>query len=444
MTYSYLRIMAAKKHLIVIGGPTASGKTAWAIRLARQFQTEIVSADSRQFYREMQIGTAKPSEEELSRAPHHFIGNLSIRDAYSVGDYEREALHLLDELFERHSVVVLAGGSGLYIKALCEGLDDFPEVPAQVRKSVEDFFETEGLEALQEEVRRVDPAYFAEVDIQNPARLIRALAVWRASGRPFSQFRRRESSMRSFTPVYLQLHHPRAELYERINRRVDAMIEKGLVEEARQLYPQRERTALQTVGYQEWFDYFEGRYPYGEAVRLIKRNTRRYAKRQLTWMRRDGHWKHIGPEEWTTALEYIDLVRRQALFITQRPGNDPALLPFTENWEATTLPRTAVCLEQAEQVVGALPLFEIKGNYWLLPPFLLPGYQGSLHEKMLLHEAVHCTEYAPVFARVVNSIEPFLRQSGFENVDKIPAGVESQLPASFRHNDPRILFRDVT
>jgi tRNA dimethylallyltransferase len=435
--------MSAQKHLIVLGGPTASGKTAWAIRLALHFGTEIVSADSRQFYREMQIGTAKPGEEALQQVPHHFIDNLSIRDPYSVGDFEREALQLLDKLFERHDIVVLTGGSGLYIKALCEGLDNFPEVSPAVRKSVEDFFEAEGLEALQKEVRRIDPTYFAEVDIQNPARLMRALAVWRASGRPFSHFRRREGAARPFTPIYLQLHRPRAELYERINRRVDAMIEQGLVEEAGQLYPQRELTVLQTVGYREWFDYFDGRYPYEEAVRLIKRNTRRYAKRQLTWMRRDGHWKHVGPEEWTMALRYIELVREQGLRITQRPGNDPALTGLSHDWE-TQVPRLAACLETEEQVVGAIPLFKIKKTFWVLLPSWLPAYRQPHHTEVLLHEAIHCTEYASCFAGVEDSIEPFLRQMGFQDIEKIPAGADKILPASFHRKNPRILFRDGT
>lgn len=430
--------MAQQKYLIVIGGPTASGKTAMAIRIARHFKTEILSADSRQFFEEMTIGTAKPEEAELRQAPHHFIGHRSIQDSYSVGAYERDALDLLERLFEHHDVVVLTGGSGLYIKALCEGLDAFPAVPEAVRVEVQRFFEKEGLEKLQEEVRRVDPAYFAEVDRQNPVRLIRALAVWRSSGRPFSSFRKKKTASRPFTPIYLQLHLPRPVLYDRINRRVDLMLEKGLVEEARKLDPHREENALQTVGYSEWFEYFDGNISFDEAVRLIKRNTRRYAKRQLTWMRRDGHWKHIGPDEWETALAYIDLVRHRELYLVQKTQKAAVSGPAY----AAPPPDLMVYLQRGEQVTAQVPLYRHKNSFFIgspQPENILKDRQAL---KLLLHESVHCTEFADCFINLPREIEPFFREFGFENVagELLPKWAEALSPAV---GDPStiLLFR---
>lgn len=280
-----------QKHLIVIGGATASGKTAFAIRTALHFNTEIISADSRQFYREMNIGTAKPTPEELAQVKHHFIGHLRIHEAYNVGDFERDASALLEQLFQQYDQVVMAGGSGLFVKAVCEGLDVFPEVPEEIRAGVMEFFENRGLTALQEELRKSDPAYFAEVDLNNPSRLIRAVSVCRASGRPFSSFRRQAARPRFFEPVYIRMDWPREELYRRIDQRVDDMMRRGLLEEARTLYPFRHLPALQTVGYQELFDYFDQKTNLEEAVRLIRQHTRNYAKRQLTWMRRYGQWE---------------------------------------------------------------------------------------------------------------------------------------------------------
>ncbi|MBX2926735.1 MAG: tRNA (adenosine(37)-N6)-dimethylallyltransferase MiaA [Saprospiraceae bacterium] len=297
-----------QKHLIVIGGATASGKTAFAIRTALNFNTEIISADSRQFYREMNIGTAKPSAEELARVKHHFIGHLSIHEPYSVGDFERDALALLEQLFQQYDRVVMAGGSGLFVKAVCEGLDAFPEVPEAIRAGVMEFFENRGLAALQEELRQSDPVYFAEVDINNPSRLIRAVSVCRASGRPFSSFRRQVATPRFFEPVYVRMDWPRAELYRRIDQRVDDMMRRGLLEEARALYPFRHLPALQTVGYQELFDYFDRKINLEEAVRLIRQHTRNYAKRQLTWMRRYGQWESVAEgrfEDWKQSTLFV-------------------------------------------------------------------------------------------------------------------------------------------
>ena len=282
-----------KKYLIVVAGPTASGKTAAAVRLAKQYETVVISADSRQFYREMSIGTAKPTPEEMEGIPHFFIDSLSIFDTYTVGDFERDALALLDKLYQSHDVVVLAGGSGLFIKALCEGLDRFPDVPAEVRRKVEEGYREKGLEYLQDALRRADPDYFAVVDIRNPHRLIRALAVFEASGMPFSAFRNRQVAPRPFTPVYMLLEWDRQVLYQRIERRVDEMVQKGLVEEARRLFPHRGCNALQTVGYIELFDHFEGKTTLEEAIALIKQHTRNYAKRQLTWFRKQAGWIRI-------------------------------------------------------------------------------------------------------------------------------------------------------
>lgn len=294
-----------KKYLIVVGGATASGKTGFAIRLAQHFRTEIVSCDSRQFYREMSIGTAKPTPEEMHQAPHHFIGHISIEQPYTAGDFETDALALLDRLFLQHQSVILCGGSGLFIKAVCEGLDQFPEVPETIITDLQHDFETNGLAALQEELAASDPEYYQEVDLQNPRRLLRALSVIRASGQAFSAFRTRKSKPRSFQPVYLQMNLPREALYDRINRRVDLMMAQGLEAEARNLYPKRHLPALQTVGYQELFDHFDGSISLEEAIELIKRNSRRYAKRQLTWFRRDGFWESFQSDELDEALAFI-------------------------------------------------------------------------------------------------------------------------------------------
>lgn len=254
----------------------------------------------------MSIGTAKPSVSELAVVPHHFIDNLSIEFPYSVGDYERDALKLLDELYQKHQVVVLTGGSGLYQKALCEGLDEFPEVPADVRTNVIQLYETSGIEALQSVLQECDPDYFAEVDRNNPRRLIRAISVFQASGQPFSSFRKAQKTARPFIAVYLYLNPDRNELYERINQRVTQMVEAGLVEEARRLYPKRHLDALQTVGYQELFDYFDQKTTLEEALDLIRQHTRNYAKRQNTWARRDGFWKYVRPDEMETTLDELE------------------------------------------------------------------------------------------------------------------------------------------
>ena len=254
----------------------------------------------------MSIGTAKPTAEELHAAPHHFIGNLSIEEDYSVGDFERDALNVLQSVFLKNNVAILAGGSGLFIKALCEGLDEFPDVPSEVKNDVETFYQKKGIEALQQELEQSDPGYFKIVDKQNPMRLIRALSVIRASGKPFSFFRNQEKKVRPFIPIYINLHWDRAELYERINLRVDLMMEAGLLEEAKSLISYKNKNALQTVGYKELFDFFEEKITLDEAVSMIKQNSRRYAKRQMTWFRKDPHWKPFHPTDFQNIINYID------------------------------------------------------------------------------------------------------------------------------------------
>ena len=289
--------MSVKKKLIIIGGPTASGKTDCAIQLAQHFGTEILSADSRQFYKDMSIGTAKPQLSDLAKVKHHFIGNLSIKDAYSVGDFERDALAVLETIFEKNDTAIMVGGTGLYIRAVCEGLDVFPEVPLSIRDEFEAIFEKQGIKPLQKLLQEVDYEYFTKADIQNPMRLIRALSVWKASGKPFSNFLSGNKAERNFTPIYIALDMPRAVLYDRINRRVDAMMAEGLLEEVKALYPFRDLNALQTVGYTELFAYFDGDMTLDEAVDKIKQHTRNYAKRQMTWFRKNDFWQRFDPQK---------------------------------------------------------------------------------------------------------------------------------------------------
>ncbi len=294
-----------KKQLIIIGGATASGKTALGIRLGQHFSTEILSADSRQFYREMNIGTAKPTKKELSLVKHHFINNISIHDAYSVGEYEKQALDVLSNVFQKNEVAIMVGGTGLYIKAVCEGLDEFPEVPLSIRQDLEQLYQIDGIEPLQNMLQSVDSDYYTQADIQNPMRLIRALSVYQASGKPFSSFRKGGSAERSFEAVYICLDVPRATLYDRINKRVDSMVGEGLIDEAQHLLPFKHLIALQTVGYTELFDYFEGKMTLPQAIDKIKQHTRNYAKRQMTWFRKDAHWQRFSPDAFEDIVSFI-------------------------------------------------------------------------------------------------------------------------------------------
>ena len=286
-----------RKTLIVIAGPTASGKTTFSIKLAKVLGTVIISADSRQFYKEMSIGTAAPTPEELLQVKHYFIHNISIEDKYDVADYEREVLTLLDELFKTHDQVVLTGGSGLFIDAVCNGIDEMPDVQPEIRNKVEKLLQEGGINALSKEVQRLDPEYFAIVDQQNPRRLQRALEICYQTGKTFTSFRQGNTAKRNFDIVKYALLWDRQALIERIDKRVDMMMEQGLLEEAKALYPMRELNALNTVGYKELFAYFDGHCTLAEAVEQIKIHTRQYAKRQMTWLRRDAGYQWITPEE---------------------------------------------------------------------------------------------------------------------------------------------------
>lgn len=290
------------KYLVSVVGPTAIGKTSLSIGLARAFNTDILSADSRQFYREMQIGTAAPTPKELAAAKHHFIHNLSVEEDYSVGDFEREALQQLEVLFKEKDILILVGGSGLYVRSLLEGLDDFPEVEPEIREQLNTRYAEEGLEPLKEQLKQLDPAHYERMDPDNPQRVIRALEICLGTGRPFSSFLDQTKPERPFHSIKIGLTAPREVIYERIDQRVDAMMDEGLLEEAQRLYHKRKLNPLNTVGYKELFAFFEGRTDLEEAVAEIKKNTRRFAKRQLTWFRKekDIHWF-----EYTTSVEEI-------------------------------------------------------------------------------------------------------------------------------------------
>ncbi len=275
-----------KKYLITIIGPTAIGKTALAIEIAKHYKCDIISADSRQFFKEMAIGTAVPSAEELSAAKHHFIQNKSIFEEYTVGDFEREAIAKLDELFITNNFAVMVGGSGLYIDAVLKGFDDFPDIAPEVREQLIKQYESQGIEYLQQELQRLDPVHYERIAKENPQRLMRALEVCIGSGQPYSSFLNIKKNSRRFTPVIIGLEAERELMYERINKRVDSMVQTGLIEEAHSLYPYKKRNALQTVGYRELFSYFDDEITKDFAIEEIKKNTRRFAKRQMTWFKR--------------------------------------------------------------------------------------------------------------------------------------------------------------
>ena len=278
--------MSSKK-LVVVVGPTAIGKTKLGIGLAKHFKSEVISSDSRQFFKEMRIGTAVPSVEELSAVPHHFIQHISIHQSYSVGDFEKEALLLIDKLFQTNDYVVMVGGSGLYTDAVVHGLDEFPEVPSEIRVALNTKMEEEGIESLQEELKEKDPSYYNRVDLMNPHRLIRALEVSRATGLPYSSFLKKASAKRSFETIYVGITAEREVIYNRINQRVDLMMQDGLLDEVKSLYDYRHLNALQTVGYKEIFRFLDGEIELDFALEEIKKNTRRFAKRQLTWLRKN-------------------------------------------------------------------------------------------------------------------------------------------------------------
>ena len=293
------------KTLIVITGPTAVGKTALCLDVAKHFDIPIINADSRQIFRELKIGTARPSDEQLAQVHHDFVGMLGLDDYYSASLFEQQVLALLKQQFQKRDYALMAGGSMMYIDAVCDGIDDIPTIDDETRATMKRRLAEEGLEALVEELRRLDPEYYEIVDRQNPRRVVHALEICQMTGQTYTSFRKRERRQRPFDIVKIGLNLPREELYDRINRRVDQMMADGLLEEAKRLYPMRHLNALNTVGYKELFDYIDGRWSLEEAVERIKGNTRRYARKQLTWYKKDEQIRWFRPDETDTIIEYI-------------------------------------------------------------------------------------------------------------------------------------------
>lgn len=283
------------KFLIIIAGPTGVGKTDLSIEIAKHFGSEIFSCDSRQFYRELGIGVAKPSAEQMEMVRHHFIDNVSVTERYSIWQYEEDAIKLLDKYFETHDYAIMCGGSGLYIDAVCNGIDLMPDPDPSIRQDVINLYHEKGIEALRFELQRIDPEYYATVDLKNPQRIMRGIEMTRQTGRPFSEFRTNVRQKRNFETIKILVNTDRNILYDRINRRVDKMVRKGLLDEARKLIVYRENVALKTIGYTELFDHIDGLTSFDEAVELIKRNTRRYARRQITWFHRNNEYMECEP-----------------------------------------------------------------------------------------------------------------------------------------------------
>ena len=298
-----------KKILLTVVGPTAIGKTSLAIDLALHFGTEIISCDSRQFFKEMSIGTAVPSAKELAQAKHHFIQHKSIFEPYSVGDFERDAITLLKELFKQHNVVIMVGGSGLYADTVVYGLDDFPEVSPEIRNELNELYQKQGITYLQTRLKDLDPIQYTQMDVQNPQRMMRALEVCIASGKPYSSFLNKKETLRDFTNITIGLTAEREVVYNRINERVELMLENGLLIEAQTLFPHKKLNALQTVGYRELFDFFEGKISLDFAIEEIKKNTRRFAKRQYTWFHKnkDIHWLEISQLDNLSISQLLDI-----------------------------------------------------------------------------------------------------------------------------------------
>ncbi len=299
---------SAHKYLVVIAGPTAVGKTKLSIALAKFYNSVVISADSRQFYREMNIGTAKPSESELATVKHYFINNKNINELFGAGHFEKEAIDLLDELFKENQIVFLVGGSGLYINALLHGVDDFEEVPVSYRNQLNDELEKKGIEFLQKELKECDPTYYNTVDINNSQRIIRALEVCRFTNKPYSGFLNKNKTPRNFTPIKILINTNRDILYSQINKRVDEMMKAGLLEEVKSLLPFKNNNALKTVGYKELFEHLEGKCTLNQAIDKIKQHTRNYAKRQLTWFRNQDDFVEFLPEDVEKIKGYIDVI----------------------------------------------------------------------------------------------------------------------------------------
>ena len=297
--------MVRSKKLIVITGPTAVGKTELCLDVAKHFDIPIINADSRQIFRELKIGTARPTEEQMQNVRHDFVGILGLEDYYSASLFEQQVLELLGQQFQTRDFALMAGGSMMYIDAVCDGIDDIPTIDDETRALMKRRLAEEGLEALVEELRRLDPEYYEIVDRQNPRRVVHALEICTMTGKTYTSFRRREKRQRPFDIIKIGLNRPREELYERINQRVDQMMADGLLDEVRSLYPKRHLNALNTVGYKELFDYIDGRWSLEEAVERIKGNTRRYARKQLTWYKKDEQIRWFHPDEKEQMIKYI-------------------------------------------------------------------------------------------------------------------------------------------
>ncbi len=295
-----------KKTLIVITGPTAVGKTACCLDIAKHYGLPIINADSRQIFQELRIGTARPTEEQMQKVKHYFVGTLRLNDYYSASLFEQQVLALLEQLFQTHDYALMAGGSMMYIDAVCDGIDDIPTIDDVTRETMKRRLKEEGLEALCEALKRLDPDYYEIVDRQNPRRVIHALEICTMTGKTYTSFRKREKRERPFEIIKIGLNRPREELYTRINQRVDQMMADGLLDEARQLYPLKGLNALNTVGYKELFDYFDGRWSLEEAVERIKGNTRRYARKQLTWFKKDERIRWYHPDDQNKIMNEID------------------------------------------------------------------------------------------------------------------------------------------
>jgi len=294
------------KFLIVVGGPTGVGKTKVSIDLALHYHTEIINADSRQVYAEMNIGVGKPTREQLNTVAHHLIGHVSVHQPYSAGHFSKDAFAILEQLFLKNNIVILSGGTGLYLRAIMQGLDEFPDVPDEIVNRWTSHLKSKGIEHLVDTLQKLDPEYFKEVDKQNPMRLIRALSVTEATGKPYSSFRKNESINRDFNIIPIALTLPRDELYIRINQRVLDMIEQGWLDECRTLFPHKNLKSLNTVGYKELFEVLEGNMTLEEAIPKIQQSTRNYAKRQLTWWRNQGEWMEFNADDVNEIIQFID------------------------------------------------------------------------------------------------------------------------------------------
>lgn len=299
-------MLITNKYLIVIAGPTGIGKTKLAIEMAKKYCAEIISADSRQFYKEIPIGTAQPNEQELNQVKHHFIANKSISEVYNVSNYVDDLTDFTSNYFQKNDILIMAGGSGLFIDAFCDGLDEIPDVNGDIREQLNEEFENSGLEKLLKELEAKDFEYFQQVDKSNPRRIIRALEVIRGTGEKYSRFRKKKTKQHPFKIIKIALHQDRNQLYEKINNRVEQMLKDGLEEEVKKVMPYKNNNALNTVAYKEFFDYFDGKIDYETTIELIKRNSRRYAKRQLTWLRKDERYTWFEVENKNAIIEFLE------------------------------------------------------------------------------------------------------------------------------------------